>query len=165
MNRILIALVILPLVAFSVMHKFYVSVTQINYIEDKKSVQITSRVFVDDMENALRGHYDEAITLAGEDEPKIVNKYLDNYLEEKLLITINGNKAEVNFLGKEYDGDIMRCYLEIENVNSIKTFEVSNQVLFELFEDQQNIVKTKIYSTQKSEILTENKPSLMLKFN
>lgn len=155
----------MPLFAFTAMHKFYVSVSQINYIEDKQSVQITSRIFIDDMENLLRDKYDKGITLAGDDEAKEVDTYIKKYLKERFTITINGESQPVVFIGKEYDGDIMRCYLEVEHINDIKTLKVSNKVLFDLFEDQQNIVKTKIYSNQKSVILTKQSDSAMLKFN
>lgn len=165
MKRIIIVLILLPLFAFTAMHKFYVSVSQINYIQDKQSVQIISRIFIDDMEHVLRERYDESITLAGDNEPKEVNTYIDNYFNERFVIKINGESQPIVFIGKEYDGDIMRCYLEVEHVNNIQTFEVSNKVLFDFFEDQQNIVKTKIYSNQKSVILTKQSASAMLKFN
>ncbi|WP_242133463.1 DUF6702 family protein [Aestuariivivens marinum] len=165
MKLSIIGLILLPLFAFTSMHKFYVSVSQINYIENKQSVQIISRVFIDDMENVLRSRYGEDIILAGENEPEETDVYLEKYLKERFEIKINGENQLIVFIGKEYDGDIMRCYLEIENINSIKTFEISNKVLFDLFEDQQNIVKTKIYSNQKSVILTKQSHSAMLKFN
>ena len=165
MKQLIVGLLLVPLLAFTVMHKYYISVTQINYIEEKQSVQITSRIFIDDIENVLRNRYDETVTLAGKDEPKEVDKYVEQYFKEKFLIHINGKSTLINFLGKEYDGDIMRCYLEIENVKDIETFEVSNQVLFDLFQDQQNIIKTKIYTKQKSVILTKHHYSAMLNFN
>lgn len=165
MNRIVISLILLPLFAFTTLHKYYISVTQIEYVPEKESVQIISRIFIDDMENVLRDRYDKLVTLAGNDESKAVEGYIEKYLKEKCLITINGEKVQVNYLGKEYDADIMRCYLEVEGVKSIKTFGVSNQVLFDFYDDQQNIIKTNIYSKQKSAILSRNNQSLMLKFN
>ncbi|WP_242155363.1 DUF6702 family protein [Aestuariivivens sediminis] len=165
MGRIIIGLLIIPFFGFTVLHKFYVSVTQINYVEEKQSIQIISRIFIDDMENLLRERYDESIVLAIEDEHKDTNIYLEKYLREKFLITINGKSMPIVFIGKEYDGDIMRCYIEVEGITQIKTFEISNRVLFDIYEEQQNVVKTKIYSRQKSMILTKERPSAMLKFN
>lgn len=164
-SKILLLVFILPLFAFNTMHKFYISVTQINYIEDKQSVQITSRIFIDDFENILRERYDESITLAGKNEPQTVNAFVERYLKEKIAIKINNEKANIIFIGKEYDGDIMRCYLEIEGVKSIQSFEVSNKILFDLFEDQQNIIKTKINAKQKSVIHTLQDNNTVLKFN
>lgn len=164
-SKFLVLLIIIPLFAFTSMHKYYISVTQINYIKDKESVQITSRIFIDDFENILRARYDENITLAGKNEPKTIDYYVEKYLEEKIAIKINNENTNITFIGKEYEGDIMRCYLEIEDVKAIKSIEVSNRILFDLFEDQQNIVKTKINSKQKSVIHTSDNHNTLLNFN
>lgn len=158
-------LILIPLFAFTAIHKYYISVTQIDFIENKQSVQITSRIFIDDMEKLLRDRYDEEITLSSKDEPKTVDLYIARYLKEKLRIKINNEVSEIVFIGKVYDADIVRCYLEIEGVKHIETFEVSNRVLFDVFEDQQNIVKTNINEKQKSFIFYPQKDNAMLKFN
>lgn len=157
--------VLVPLLAFTGIHKYYISVTQIDYIADKQSVQITSRIFIDDFEKLLRDRYDDSITLGDENEPKTVDLYVERYLKEKLKIKINNEVSNLVFVGKAYDADIVKCYLEIENVAEINIFEVSNKVLFDVFDDQQNIVKTKINSKQKSFILFPQKDSVVLKFN
>lgn len=163
--RLFVFLFVIPLFAFTSIHKYYVSVTQINYVQEKQSLQIITRIFVDDFENLLQEQYDANIILTGNDEPKIVNTYIEDYLKEKIVIKINNQNANVKFIGKEYDGDIMRCYLEVEGVKNINSFEISNQVLFDLFEDQQNIIKTNINSKQKSMILNSKSKNMVLKFN
>ena len=72
---------------------------------------------------------------------------------------------KVVFIGKEYDGDIMRCYLEVEGVKNIQSFEISNKILFDLFEEQQNIIKTKINSKEKSVIQISQSHNTVLNFN
>ncbi len=151
--------------AFTAVHKYYISVTQINYVEEKQSVQIISRIFIDDFEKLLRERYDENITLAGQNESESVDAYMEKYLKDKLVIKINGEPANLNFIGKAYDVDIAKCYLEIENVKHIETIEITNEVLFDVFSEQQNIVKTNIYSKQKSVILFPQKANVLLKFN
>ncbi|GAA4886314.1 hypothetical protein GCM10023311_06600 [Flaviramulus aquimarinus] len=163
--QVFFILILLPLFAFTGMHKYYISVTQIDYIKENQSVQITSRIFIDDFERLLRERYDESITLAEKDEPAIVDLYIEQYLSEKIKIKINNEDVNFVFIGKEYDADIVRCYMEIEDVTYIKTFEISNQVLFDIFEEQQNIVKTKINSKQKSFILIPQNANAVLNFN
>ena len=163
--KFLIIIFIIPLFAFTSMHKYYISVTQINYVKEKESVQITSRLFIDDFENALKTNYDENILLAEKDEAKIIDTYMQSYLQDKIKLRINNKAVTFNFIGKEYEGDIVRCYLEVEHVKSIESFLITNSVLFDLQKDQQNIVKTNINSKNKSVILTYNNPNALLKFN
>ena len=163
--KFLIIIFIIPLFAFTSMHKYYISVTQINYVKEKESVQITSRLFIDDFENALKTNYDENIILAEKDEAKIIDTYMQSYLQDKIKLRINNKAVTFNFIGKEYEGDIVRCYLEVEHVKSIESFLITNSVLFDLQKDQQNIVKTNINSKNKSVILTYNNPNALLKFN
>ena len=158
-------LFLVPLLAFTAVHKYYVSVTQIDFLPEKQAVQITSRIFIDDFEKLLRTRYDEKITLATKNESLTTDSYIEKYLNEKLKLKINNKDVTMTFLGKEYDTDIVKCYLEIENIKTIKTIEISNKVLFDIFSDQQNIIKTKINSQQKSFILIPQNSSNLLTFN
>lgn len=164
MKRLLILLIV-PFFAFAAIHKYYISVTQIDYLQNKQSVQITTRIFIDDLEKLLRERYDETITLTGKNEPNTADLYIERYLNEKIKIKINNKEASLSFIGKEYDVDLVKCYLEIEGVKKIESFEISNEVLFDLYSDQQNIIKTKINSQQKSVILIPQNRSALLKFN
>ena len=81
----LILVLILPLFAFSSLHKYYVSVTKIDYIKETQAIQITSRIFIDDFEKLLRGRYDEAVVLnSGKSEDQI-DIYIEKYLKLKLV--------------------------------------------------------------------------------
>ncbi len=163
--KFLIIIFIIPLFAFTSVHKYYISVTQVNFVKEKESVQIISRLFIDDFENVLKSKYDEKIVLAEKDEPKIIDTYINRYLQDKIKLSINNKEVTFYFIGKEYEGDIIRCYLEVENVKSIESFSITNSVLFDLHNDQQNIVKTNINSKNKSVILTYDNPNALLKFN
>jgi hypothetical protein len=163
--KIFLVIVILPLMAFSGFHKYYISVTEVDYIKDKQSVQITSRIFIDDFEKVLRERYNENVVLAGKEETKDVNKYIETYLRSKIRVRINDHDMNLIFIGKEYDIDIIQCYIEIQNVKQVNSIEITNEVLFDLFEDQQNMIKTKINSKQKSFLLNQNNKIAVLNFN
>ena len=163
--KILLLIVVLPCLAFTAIHKYYISVTEVNFIEEKQSVQITSRIFIDDFENALRQRYDQDLVLADKDESAEINPYIERYLKEKLKFKIYGKDMNLVFIGKEYDADIMMCYLEIENVKKITSLEITNQVLVDAFDNQQNMIKTRIYSKLKSFLLNQNNKVAVLNFN
>ncbi len=167
MNRFKIVLLLLAFSFFSFtsIHKYYISVTQVEYVKDKKAVQIISRVFIDDLEKALRYNYDENITLDEKNDTEATNAYLEKYINTNLKVSINKQPATLQFVGKEYDGDIVRFYVEVVDIQNVKSLEVSNEMLFAVCPDQQNIVKTKINSKQKSFILTTKNTSALLNFN
>ncbi|MFD1063190.1 DUF6702 family protein [Winogradskyella litorisediminis] len=153
------------LVSFSNQHEYYVSVTKLEYVESQKSIQIISQIFIDDFEKVLRERYDENITLATKNESKSIDDFMAKYLKYKLDIKINTRDIDFKFLGKEYKDDIVYCYLEIENIKTIKTLEVKNEVLFDIYPKQQNILRTKIYKKDKSFILIPEKNKAVLNFD
>lgn len=164
-TKLVLFFLILPLLAFTSLHKYYISVTQIEFVSEQQSVQIISRLFLDDFENVLKQRYDEKITLDEVFEIPNTNSFINKYLTDKLQITINGKPATFQFIGKKYDLDVMKCYLEIKNVKTIESIQVSNKILFDMFPDQQNIIKTKINSKQKSFIQTVQNANALLNFN
>ncbi|MUU77947.1 DUF6702 family protein [Winogradskyella endarachnes] len=163
--RILLVLIALPfLISNHNTHEYYVSVTEIGYSEKEKSLQIISQIFINDFETLLRKRYDESITLDSDIEHKMTETYMKRYLEDKLKISINGKTVNFNFIGKEYKEDITYCYLEIENVSKIKTLEVTNKLLFDVFSEQQNILRMKLLGKNRSFLLVPEKASCSLNF-
>ncbi len=161
----ILSVLLISLSSFTILHKFYVSVTQIEYNQEQKSLQIISRIFIDDIEEVLRKRYDETIELVSEKEETKIDQYLNKYLNQKLTITINGEKMFFKFIGKEYDNDLVLCYLEVENVPPLKMITVSNQILMDFFDEQQNIIHVKKGKKRKSLILEKEKDKGMLKFS
>ncbi|MBJ7879100.1 DUF6702 family protein [Gelidibacter salicanalis] len=162
--KILVLAILLPLLLSVSAHKFYVSVTEVEYVRDKKSVQIISRIFIDDLENTLRERYEKRLIFSPKNEAEEVGIYLKRYLKDKITIKINGTPVDFKFIGKEYDNDILFCYLEVANVEEIETFEISNTALFDNFDDQQNIVKLNMNNKKKSFVLMPQSDKAMLKF-
>ncbi|WBX72583.1 hypothetical protein PG913_06565 [Tenacibaculum pacificus] len=72
MKKISVLLFILPLLAFSV-HKYYISLTEINYKEETKSVQMITNVFMDDIETAINKDYNVDLQLTSDKELKTVD--------------------------------------------------------------------------------------------
>ena len=157
-------LALLASLAITSYHKYYISNTQIEYVPEKQSVQIISRIFIDDFEKVLNERYDANLILDDKKNAS-VDFYIEKYLKQKFQISINTIPQNVKFLGKKIDMGLVKCYLEIEDVSDLAQLEVSNKVLFDVFTDQQNIIKLKVNATNKSFILTNENPKAVLNFN
>lgn len=157
-------LCLLLLVSFTTVHKFYVSVTNVVYSEKSTSFQITSRVFIDDMEEVLQERYGITAGLATQDESKVADMYLEKYFRSKFMVELNGESQVYTFLGKKYDNDVIVCYLEVENVDfsQLQSVAVQNEILTDLFEEQQNIVHLKWKGKKKSFVLIKENNKGML---
>ncbi|MEX0291236.1 MAG: DUF6702 family protein [Flavobacteriaceae bacterium] len=154
---------VLPLLAFTA-HKFYVSVTNINYSEKDDALQMTTRIFIDDFEKVLQERYDFKASLATEEESELADAYIEKYLNTKFVIKVNGENKRYTFLGKKYDADVMICYLELNKIDfpKLNSIEVQNEILTDLFEEQQNVVHFKLKDKKKSFVLVKENNKGML---
>ncbi|MFS4449249.1 DUF6702 family protein [Maribacter sp. 2307UL18-2] len=148
-------LVFLPLLAFTTVHKFYVSVTNVGYSEKEDALQITSRVFIDDMDAVMKERYDIYTELDTERESPLAEEYLEKYLRTKFVVEVNGEPRTYDYIGKKYDNDVVIFYLEIPQLKypEVSSIQIQNEMLTDLFDDQQNIVHFKIDGKKKSFVL------------
>ncbi len=160
---ILVLLVALA-ASFTTVHKFYVSVTNMVYSEKNESFQITSRIFIDDLEEVLEERYGINAELATAKEADISDAYIEKYFKAKFAIELNGEIAQYSFLGREYDNDVIICYLELTAVkfSDLKSISIQNEILTDLFEEQQNIVHLKWKGQKKSFVLIKENNKGML---
>ncbi|MCR9227708.1 MAG: hypothetical protein NXH90_09850 [Flavobacteriaceae bacterium] len=163
-RKAVLPLVMLLLLSFSSAHKYYVSVTNIAYSGDDRAFQITSRVFIDDLDRLLKERYGIEAKLATPKESKIADEYIEKYFRSKFAVEFDGEPVDYDFLGKRYDTDMVICYLEIPNVklSEKKSMSVQNEVLMDLFDDQQNIVHVKWSGNKKSFMLIRQNNKGML---
>lgn len=146
---------LLPLFAFTSVHKFYVSVTNVGYSEKDDALQITSRVFIDDLEDVLKERYNIEAHLATDKESDQSREYLQKYLRTKFVVAVNGKPRTYENIGKKYDNDVLIFYLEVPELKfqEVKSIEIQNEMLTDLFDEQQNIVHFKINGNKKSFVL------------
>lgn len=162
-KRSCIFLLLIPLFSFTA-HKYYLSLTQIEYVKEKQSVQIIINVFMDDIENAINDIYTIDLQLTTKKELKDSDVYFEKYFKSHLDIKIDSATKKIHYLGKEYEGDNVFLYLEIEGVQSIKNLEIKNTVLVQHFPKQQNLIKVKANDVNRSKLLTKKNDKALLKF-
>ncbi|MCJ7757868.1 MAG: hypothetical protein MUP24_06935 [Gillisia sp.] len=164
-TRFLFLLLLFSLSSFNTDHKFYVSVTEIEYNEKAHSLQIISRVFIDDLEKLLQTRYDQSIHLSKNGDSEKVSDYIKKYLGQKMEVELDGKPYKLNYIGKEYENDILLFYLEIPDVPEFKKIGVKNAVLIDMFSEQKNLVHVEYKGETKSLILANGKDEDLLIFS
>lgn len=160
--------ILLPLLIFAfssyAVHKFHTALYQINYASEKKMLQITSRIHIEDINKALEIKHKKKISLGDDKETPEDLQLLKDYLAKNFSIKVNGQFSLVNFLSKEIDGDEIICYSNIKGISKINSLEIYNTVLIDYFRDQQNRVNITVSGEKKSFLLTSSVTSLALKY-
>ena len=160
----LLVILFLSLTAFS-FHKFYMGVFQVNYAAEKKMIQITSRIFIDDLNNGMEKKYHQKTFVGTDKETQTDIDLLKKYLSENFTIKINGQSKPITFLSKEVEAnDVLVCYSRIKDINTFKTIEISNTILVDWNTEQQNITHISAFGTKKSVLFTESSRKELLKY-
>ena len=110
MNRLLIIFCFIIFSSISE-HKYYVSTSLFNFTEDN-SLEVTLRIFKDDLSVAISNKYLIDNTNDLNLENKIYINKIESYFNSKLNILINNKKIELQLLGLESKNDMYVCYLE-----------------------------------------------------
>ena len=146
-------------------HKFYMGVFQVNYVTEKKMIQITSRIFIDDLNDGMEKKYRKKTSAGTEKETQEDVELLKKYLAENFSIKINGQLKPITFLSKEVEaGDVLVCYSRIKDIDKFKTIEISNTILVDWNAEQQNITHITAFGTKKSVLFTESSRKELLKY-
>ncbi len=133
-------------------HPFHVSVSDIKYKEEQKAIQISTRIFLDDLEVALQAFTgNEALDIVDKSNWEVVKTSLEQYILSKIAIEdAKGRKLELHYVGAEIEDDVMWCYLEVLKVKKLPAVSVTNKLLHEVWPDQENLVHFRAFDSVKS---------------
>ena len=135
-------------------HPYHLGSVEINYNSKSKTFEITGRFFLDDLENGLSQKYGKSFHFNDVKYKAQLNEALKNYSAEYFKLKTDNKFLKVNYVGYEEDNESVNLYLESETVAAPKKVETAVSFLYNLFEDQINIVHIIINGNRKSEKLT-----------
>lgn len=121
-------------------HPFHVSVTEINHNAAARTLEISCKLFTDDFENVLEQDYKTKVDLINFPDKSKMDSLVKKYLYSHLSIKVNGRFVKLNYIGFENESEAVYGYLEAEEVTTIKKLEISNNLMYDLFTDQVNIM-------------------------
>ena len=137
-----------------VKHPYHVGSVEINYNQKSKTFEITGRFFLDDLENALNKKYGKSFHFNDPKYKNQLNEALKSYCSEYFRLKNNNQFIKANFIGYEEDQESVNFYMESETVDTPKKVEAAVSFLYNLYDDQINIVHIIVNGERKSEKLT-----------
>ena len=145
---------------FSFTHKFYVSVFIIEHNEINKTLEITTQVFIDDMEMVFRNKNIDLDIYSTPDATS--DSLIKDYFKSVFRIKKNSEILKYEFLGKELLDDILNCYIEVKDVNYKDSLIIQNKLLIDLYDSQKNIIHFKGKNQNKSFLMNYKKTEIQL---
>ena len=127
-------------------HEFHLSKTVISYDQSANVLEVKVHLFIDDFEAALGNRGNDQLFLCTDKENSLANDYIFSYLQDHFKLKVNNQNTPLSFAGKEQSKDKIAvwCTLKSKSIHNIKEIAVHNDLLVELFDDQQNIVQIKM---------------------
>jgi intergrase/recombinase len=157
MKSLLLVIVIFCISATPAKHPLHVSTTEINYNAALQSVEIISKIFVDDFEAVLNKKKKNNIDLfaPATDSSKVK---VHQYLARHLKINIDSANYTFNMVGYELKKHSVWVYVEIPNITTFNKVKVTNSILHDYTSKQINIMHiTKGDVTKSHKFIYPNK--------
>jgi hypothetical protein len=121
-------------------HPLHVSTTEVNFNAKDKTLEVSCKIFSDDFEAILAKVYKQKTDLSNPNMKTAMDELVKKYLLSHLQLKANGKAVTLNYVGFEIDHEATNIYLEVDKVTTIKSVEVSDTILYDMFDDQMSIV-------------------------
>lgn len=138
------------IVLFSFLHPFYISVTDVNHNAKDKSLEISCKIFFDDLEREVKMENKVSFDIIKPVDKSKVNALIADYIKKHLQIKVDGKLLTMNYIGYEIQEDAAWCYLEIPKVSKVGSIEINNNILFKLHSEQINMLNVTVNGQRQS---------------
>jgi hypothetical protein len=134
------------------LHPFYVSVTTIDLKKD--NLEISSRIFYDDLEAALKDEFGGKIDLKNPQNAQKNTEMLRSYFQKNFSLKENGKTMNYDFLGFNLEGEAAWCYIEVKGLKGNGRIDIQNKLLYSQFKEQIHIFHMNAGNRKKSAKIT-----------
>jgi hypothetical protein len=131
-------------------HPFHVSVVEVNHNATDKTLEISCKMFTDDFERILAKNYKTKVDLINPSDRKATDKLVSDYIKTHLQLTANGRAVQFSYLGFEREDDAIYSFVEVTDIASLNQLGVVNQLMYDLFDDQTNLIHVTFNGSRKS---------------
>ena len=146
-------------------HPLHISVTEIAFDEKEKELEIVTRIFIDDMETAIRSQRSMPTLDLLNPVTTTTDELVKEYVLKRIDVSLDGKAQLLKYLGFEKENEALICFIQVSQVKKWKTISIVNNVLLETFDDQSNLVHVTVRDKVRSLRLMKNNSSGSLTFD
>lgn len=148
----------------AIMHPFYVSMTEIKHNAKEKRLEVSCRIFFDDLEHTLEKRYKVQLDILKPTDRKKVDALIADYIKNHLQIKMNGKTADLKYLGYQIEEDACWCYFEANAALKVKKLEIVNDILFAEHQSQINMLQATVNGKEKTSKLNNPDSRMVFEF-
>lgn len=147
-----------------ILHPFFISVIDITHNPKEAAVEISVRIFTDDLEKTLQKFSGSKIDLINPSNKAFVEKQVAAYLADHIVLKVNGKGVGMQYLGYEIQQESTWSYFEIKGIQELKKIEIDCSLLHDFEKKQVNMIHVKSKGTEKSYKLDYPERTRMIEF-
>ena len=136
-------------------HPFFVSITELTIEDD--TLQISIRVFSDDVETALNDFHGDQVFLNVDQASFDHFKRISAYLQSTFRISHAAKDLKVDWLGHEFEDDVCWIYGDVPLNDDPSILFIMNRMLMNVFDSQQNLIHYNSEDGTRTEIATKSR--------
>jgi hypothetical protein len=145
-------------------HPFYMSVTEIRYNTPRKSLEISCRIFSDDLENVLKKESGQPLDIIHPKNHAAADSLVARYLRNHLSLRADGQPLSYKYIGYEISEDATWCYLECAPLAPFRKLDIRNDILYSEHETQSHMIHVIVGERRQSTKLDNPKSTAVFTF-
>ena len=145
-------------------HPFYMGVTDLKYDAASKNMNVSVKLFTNDLEEALRKNSKKNIDILHPQNKAEVDSILFTYIKKRLSISLNLKQQTLHYIGYEREDESVWTYFELNKVPTPKTLDIDTRLLYDHFPQQINIVHAEVNGIKKSSKVTNPDSKVEFRF-
>ena len=131
-------------------HPFFVSVTEINHNAGDKNLEISCKIFTDDLETALTKSTGTKVDLFNARDKHLAEKQIAAYIKKHLVMKLDNKPVTLEFVGFERENEAVWSYLQVAYTPAPKKVDINNDLLYDAFNQQINLMHISVGGNRKS---------------
>jgi len=145
-------------------HPFYITVTEINHNAKDKIIEISCKIFTDDLETVLSKSSGSKIDISNQNNKANTDKLIAAYIMKHLQLKIDEKPVILKFVGSEKEEEATWSYFQVDNIPAVKKIDIINNLLYESFDSEVNLVHVMVNGNRQSKKLDNPDVHMVFEF-